>query len=136
MNTRIKRLFLGAVLVFGAVLVVGAAGVAWLAYSLRDSALEVTREWGRLDPLPPSARGLTITTHGSMFTREFRITFVAPAEEIHAWLASSPGTREAAVTAPAPGVRHFRIKPGGGAQFAEVVVDDNLHKVSIHAYWS
>jgi hypothetical protein len=100
------------------------------------SALDATREWGRLDPLPPSAQQLTIATHGSMFTREFRISFVAPPEDIEAWLKSSPGTREAIVTTPSPGVRLFRITPGGGAEFAEVTVDDALRRVSIHVYWS
>ena len=71
-----------------------------------------------------------------MFTREFRTFFVAPPEDIEDWLQSSPGTREAVVTTPSPGLRHFKIKPGGGAEFAEVTVDDTQHSVSICVYWS
>jgi hypothetical protein len=40
------------------------------------------------------------------------------------------------VTTPSPGVRHFKITPGGGAEFAEVTVDDTQHRVSIKVYWS
>jgi hypothetical protein len=137
MKTRAKRL-LAVGLVFGAV------GVSWLAYSFlsphssrnRASAMDCTLEWARLAPLPPSAQQLTISTHGSMFTREFRASFVAPPEDIEEWLRTSLGTREAVVTPPSPGVRHFQIKPGGGAEFAEVTVDDTQHRVSIHVYWS
>ena len=141
MKTRTKRLLLAAGLVFGGAFVLG---VAWLAYSFlspdsarnRGAALDATREWGRLDPLPPSAQQLTITTHGSIFTSEFRTSFVAPPEDIEAWLENSPGTREAVMTRLSPGVRHFKITPGGGAEFAEVIVDDSIHRVSIRVYWS
>lgn len=141
MTTKTKRFLLVSILMLGSALVFG---VAWLAYSFlspdssrnRAAALEVTRDWGRLDPLPSAAEQLVISTHGSMFTREFRISFVASPEDIEAWLESSPGTREAVVTAPSPGLRHFKIAPGGGAEFAEVVVDDTLRRVSIRVYWS
>ena len=42
-------------------------------------------------PFPTSARQLTITIHGSMFTREYRASFAAPPEEIEEWLRQSPG---------------------------------------------
>jgi hypothetical protein len=143
MKTRTKRL-LTVSLLLGSVLVFGAAGVSWLAYSLlspdsslnRASAINCTLEWGRLAPFPPSAQHLTITAHGSMFTREFRTFFVAPPADIEEWLHRSPGTDEAVVTTPSAGVRHFQIKPGGGAEFAEVTVDDTQHSVSIYVYWS
>jgi hypothetical protein len=140
MTTRTKRVLLAV----GSVLVFGGAGLMWLAYSFlspdssrnRASAIDCTLEWGRLAPLPPSAQQLTVTTHGSMFSREFRTNFVAPPEDIEEWVQCSPGTREAVVTTPSPGVRHFQIKPGGGAEFAEVTVDDTQHSVSIRVYWS
>jgi hypothetical protein len=136
MKTRTKRLLLVVALVLGSVLVFGAAGVSWLAYSIRASAIDCTVEWGRLAPFPQSAQQLTITAHGSMFTREIRTSFIAPPADIEEWLQSSPGTREAVVTTPSPGVRHFKITPGGGAEFAEVTVDDTQHRVSIKVYWS
>ena len=71
-----------------------------------------------------------------MFTRAFRASFVAPAADIEQWLQQSPGTREALPATPSPGVRHFEIAPGGGAQHAEATVDDTQHKVSIYVYWS
>lgn len=119
-------------------------GVLWLAYYFlcpessrnRAFALETTLEWGRLAPLPPSAQQFNLTRHGSIFTRGFRSSFVAPPEDIEEWLRTSSGTREAVVTTPSLGVRHFQIKPGAGAEFAEVTADDSQHTVSIHVYWS
>jgi hypothetical protein len=144
MKIRTKRLLVTLVLVLGSILVFGAAAASWFAYSFlspdssrnRASAIDCTLEWGRLDPFPPSAQQLTITTHGGMFTREFRTSFVAPSADIDEWLQIAPGTREAVVTVPSPGVRHFQIAPGGGAAFAEVIVDDTQHRVSIKVYWS
>jgi hypothetical protein len=78
----------------------------------------------------------SISVQGSMFTRAFRASFVAPSTDIEQWLQQSPGTREALPTSPSPGIRHFSIAPGGGAQHAEVTVDDRRHYVSIYVYWS
>jgi hypothetical protein len=137
MKTRTKC-FLAVGLVFVT------AGVSWLAYSFlspdssrnRASALDCILAWGRLAPLPRSAQQLTVTTHGNAFTREFRTSFVAPPEDIEEWLQTSLGTCDAVVTQASPGVRHFQIKPGGGAEFAEVTVDDTQHRVSVRVYWS
>jgi hypothetical protein len=136
MKTRTKCLAVG--FLFGTV------GISWLAYSFlspdssrnQAGALDATLEWGRLAPLPPSAHHLNITVHGNMFTREFRTSFVASPEEIEEWLRTSPGIVDAVATTPSLGVRHFHIKPGGGAEFAEVTVDDTEHRVLIHVYWS
>ena len=100
----------------------------------QTSALETTLEWGHLAPLPTSAQQVVINTDGSMFTREFRISFVASAKDIDVWLRESAGTSKAIVTRPSPGVRNFQIIPGGGAEFAEVTVDDTVHSVYIHVY--
>ena len=100
------------------------------------SAIRCTLEWGRLAPLPGSASEFTMMTGGSMFTREFRASFAAPAADIERWLEESPGTRAVRPTAPTTGVRHFEIAPGGGAQHAEVNVDDLRNRVSIFVYWS
>ncbi len=140
MKTRTRRLLV----VLGGVLLLGVAGVPWLVSSYlsakdredRASAIDATLVWGRLAPFPASAQEVAITAEGSMFTREFRASFVAPAADIEEWLQRSPGTREAVPTAPSPGVRHFQITAGGGASFAEVTVDDTQQRVFIHVYWS
>lgn len=126
------------------VLALGSGGIAWLTYSWlapdssrnRASAFDCTLSWGRLAPFPASAQQFSITAHGTMFTRAFRASFVAPQSEIEEWLQKSPGTREAAPTFPSPTIRHYQIAPGGGAQHAEVTVDDAKHQVSIYVYWS
>ncbi len=136
MERRTKRV-VALDLMLGSVVVLGAIGVGWLAYSVHwASAMHCTLEWGRLAPLPRSAHQITISTYGSMFTREFRTSFIASPEDIEEWLQSSPGTCEGVVSTPSPGIRHFQIKAGGGAEFAEVTVDDSLHYVLIHVYWS
>lgn len=70
-----------------------------------------------------------------MFTREVIVQFVAPLEDVNSWLADSPGT--AGVMPEVSGaVRTYSIDPGGGAQFAEVKVDELRQAVRIWAYWS
>jgi hypothetical protein len=98
--------------------------------------LSVVYEWGRLAPIPSSAKGLRVTTEGSMFTRGFRASFSAPGPVIERWLRESPGTREAEIERPSPSSRKYVIEPGGGAQHAEVTVDEDSGIVSIYVYWS
>jgi hypothetical protein len=140
MKTRTKRTL---VLLLG-VLALTIGGAAWLGFSWfsldsarnRASAIDSTLSWGRLAPFPVSARKLSSTAHGTMFSRAFRTSFVAPAADIEQWLRQSPGTREVIPTTPTPGIRHFQIAPGGGAQHAEITVDDTKHQVFIYVYRS
>ena len=60
----------------------------------RPSAIRCILEWGRLAPFPESARQFSLSTTGSMFTREFQASFTAPATDIEQWLQQSPGTRD------------------------------------------
>jgi hypothetical protein len=101
-----------------------------------DSAIDCVLEWGRLAPFPESAAGLTVTTEGGMFTRAFRVTFTASPEEIARWVASSPGLRELTPRRPKPNTRKYLIEPGGGAAYAEVVIDDEANRVIVYVYWS
>jgi hypothetical protein len=131
-----------------AVLVVAVAWIGFLGFvtyvtnpesgtpSDMRSAIECTLEWGRLAPFPPSAEQFTITTHGTMFTRQFRTSFTAAPAEIERWLKDSPGIQEISPTVPSTGVRKFQIRPGGGAQHAEVLIDDAKHQVFIDVSWS
>jgi len=101
----------------------------------KRSGIEATLEWGRLAPFPKSARDLVITTQGNMFTRSFRVSFSAPKEDIARWTEESPGLRE---TQPEKqnSQRKFVIKPGGGAVYAEVVIDDATNQVRTYVAWS
>jgi hypothetical protein len=140
MKTRAKRILL----VLCGVFAFSIGGIAWLGYSWlspdsyrnRASAIHCTLTWGRLAAFPASAQQFSISIHGTTFTRAFRSSFIAAPADIEAWLQRSPGTRDALSTRPSPNVRHFEIAPGGGAQHAEVTVDDSQHCVSIYVYWS
>jgi hypothetical protein len=140
MQTRTKRI----VLILCGIFVLGGGGFAWLGYTLfcpesasnRASAINCTLAWGRLAPFLQSAQQFHISVGGTLFTRRFRASFVAPPPDIEQWLQQSPGPREATLTTPSPGVRHFEITPGEGAMHAEVIVDDVRHCVSIYVYWS
>jgi hypothetical protein len=102
----------------------------------KKSALDSTVEWARLSSFPVSAEQFSITTEGNMFTRGFHVSFTAQPSDIEQWLQQSPGTRETSPTTPSPGIRHFKIAPGGGAQRAEVTVDDTTKRVFIYVAWS
>jgi hypothetical protein len=102
----------------------------------RASAERAVQVWGRLEPFPTTAQEVKYMIAGSDFTRCYDATFIAPPEDIEEWLKSSPGTRETTPTIPAPGVRLFKITPGGGGNVAELTVDDNEHRVRVRVEWS
>src|SRR5258706_1757550 len=139
MQARTRRiLFLFACLFIGGAAVVGVLGYMFRSAESpfnRASAIRTTLAWGRLAPFPISAEEFTISAAGSMFTRGFRVSFIAPTADIERWLKQSPGIGDAAVSFPKPGMRHFEIQPGGGAQHAEVTVDETKRQGSVYAYW-
>jgi hypothetical protein len=130
---RPRKTILWAIAVACGLIVSCSIGMEWIEARQR---LDITREWARLAPYPESARNLKATTTGNMFTRGFRVSFAADAAVIERWLQDSPGPRESTPERPEAGKRHFFIKPGGGAQWAEVTVDDILNLVQIRVYWS
>lgn len=126
-----------ALAVLGAVLL---AAAGWLLISedsplVRASAIDATCAWARLEPFPKSASEVKIRVTGSMFTREFHISFTAPPEDIQKWLELSAGPREAKKQL-ADGTITYEIEPGEGAQFAQVTLSRDRRKVFIRTYWS
>ena len=139
MKARTKHVLLLLAVAF----LTGTFCISWLGYHFfspnssrnRASSIHTILTWGQLAPFPESARRLTISATGNMFTRGFRASFTAPSADIERWLRQSPGTAGPPST-PYPGLRHFRIEPGGGAQGAEVTVNDSRNRVSIYVWWS
>jgi hypothetical protein len=130
--TRGKRRRLFAAMM--TLLIMAGLYVGFRQYECRQM-IRIRCEWARLDPFPASAQQFSITTEGGMFTRGIRARFATPQRDIDRWLASSPGPRSAAVESHAC-KRKYIIEPGGGADYAEVIVDECLHVVNIYAYWS
>jgi hypothetical protein len=116
--------------------IVGVALVSlcYLLY-LRESQFEIALEWSCMAPLPQSAYALESETTGSMFTREFLVSFKASEADIRAWLAVSPGV-QGQVMDSADSVTIYSIKPCEGAQFAQVLVNWKAALVIIRAHWS
>jgi hypothetical protein len=114
------------------------AGAAFAAYRHYDrrSMIDCTLQWGRLAPFPAAARDFSIRTEGGFFTRAFRAQFAASPEEIEQWVRESPGTSGVQPERPSSHIRRYQISPGGGAQHAEVEIDDQSHIVSVYVYWS
>ncbi len=121
------------VLSFIAALVL-AAYFGW-DYRERQSALSCIKDWGRLAPFPPTARSVQIETTGGMFTREFRASFGATPDDIERWLSDSPGIHDATAEKDRT-TTTYHIRAGGGATFAEVIVDSERGTVRIRVYWS
>ena len=101
-----------------------------------DEMLGTMQEWGRLAPLPDSASDLQISAEGSMFTRGFHARFYLPDADLAAWIEASPGLQDAQVQAQDHSSREYIIEPGGGAQYAEAVIDFGSGLVRIYTYWS
>lgn len=102
----------------------------------KEAALSSTRQWARLSSFPKTAYGLRVTHGGSMFTREFIVEFKAPAKDVERWLKESPGTKDVKPIAWQDGTLCYKIKPGGGAQFAELTVTKRGTAIMIRTYWS
>jgi len=124
-----------AVVVATLLIVLVAAGTIYISHAHRQSAIATAITWARLAPLPPSARNVEVQIKGSMFAREFVITFDAAPAAVQQWLAASPGPSSATPARAGP-LTIYAITPGGGAQFAEVKVEASAGKVIIHTYWS
>jgi hypothetical protein len=98
--------------------------------------IDTTRTWARLAPIPAEAADFTIKAEGNMFTRRFRASFRASPGVIQKWLSNSPGTKDAEPSHSNPTLRKFDIAPGGGANQAEVTVNDEFGLVTIYVEWS
>lgn len=144
MKTRKKGILLGLGALFLGLFFLGACGLAVLGYQLlspnsainRAAAMDCTLSWARLEPFPASATHIQVKTEGGMFTRSFRVSFTAPMKDIQQWLKQSPGPREAKVSSESPGTQLYQIKPGDGAMWAELTVDETHHSVTIYVSWS
>ena len=133
--------FLWVILIAGAALTVLGGGIGWqlLSHSSRrnqTSAINATLEWARLAPLPSDAVNVNIQVKGGMFTRGFVVEFSASKESIAEWLSISPGTMDIQPQKTQQGDYVYGIKPGGGAQFAELILFEDGQQVRITTYWS
>ena len=139
-----RKACLVALLGFCGLLLLTVAGVVALLLLLghsspmaRNSALSTAREWARVADFPVSASSVEIEVRGSSFTREFIVTFDAPAGDVEQWVKDSPGL--SSVASPRildDGSTLYEIVPGGGAQFAEVAISASGERVRIRVYWS
>lgn len=102
----------------------------------RGSSIKATREWARLADFPPTVEDLRIETTGSMFTREFKISFRDTPTNVLKWINASPGPSSAMPSTDAGGWRIYNYPAGGGAVFAEVRVSPSGEVVRIRTYWS
>jgi hypothetical protein len=100
----------------------------------KKSAIDATLEWARLAPFSSSAQEFTIRVEGGSFTRSFRAHFKAPKHDIDNWVKQSPGLMSAEPTY-ANGKRTYIIRPGGGANRAQVTIGDD-DSVEIYTSWS
>ncbi|NJD01180.1 MAG: hypothetical protein FIA99_00960 [Ruminiclostridium sp.] len=98
--------------------------------------LKTTLEWGRLAPIPKSRTEFNIKTEGGPFTRSFRSSFYLPKTDLEKWIAASPGLADAEIENINDSKQKYIIKPGGGAQYGEAVIDFEKSFIEIYVYWS
>ncbi|MBI5725008.1 MAG: hypothetical protein HZA50_13690 [Planctomycetes bacterium] len=102
----------------------------------KTEMIETTLEWARLAPFPQKAANFNIYTEGSAFTRTFKGSFTATEEIIKTWVEQSPGLQDAKIESISVKKKKYIISPGGGANYAEVIIDYETGKVEFKAYWS
>jgi hypothetical protein len=98
--------------------------------------LDATKKWARLADFPKTASDLRVETSGSMFTREFQVSFQDTAANIRVWLAASAGPASVSPNIDPTGWKVFTYPAGGGAVFSEVRVSPSGEEVRIIASWS
>lgn len=98
----------------------------------RADMLDTTLKWARLAPLPENINGFFIRAEGTPFTRSYRTQFYATPVDIAAWVNASPGLMDARITTNPDGIQQYIIAPGGGASYAEVIIDDRQNLVKIY----
>jgi hypothetical protein len=130
-----RRLLRAAAILFVVVITLVTAGAIYVTRTNDSDAIATASAWARIAPLPSSAHDRQIEVKGSMFTREFVITFVDSPGAVQHWIADSPGPASARQIVNGS-ITIYNIAPGGGAEFAEVRVDSNTGKVVIRTYWS
>ena len=128
----------------------GKSAIKWIAFSVillvaaaylffrsanYHSAIKATKEWACLDDFPASAEAISVEAAGNMFTRGFRVSFIAPVTDIDSWLEHSPGTANVKPTKNGT-VRRYEILPCGGAQHAHLEVHEDSQTVLIEVNWS
>jgi hypothetical protein len=104
--------------------------------SNKEEMLKTTLEWGRLAPLPDSRSDFNIQTEGNAFTRSFRSSFYLSKEDLDSWIKKSPGLQDAQIEIVNTTTKKYIINPGGGAEYAEAVIDFDKCNVQIYTYWS
>lgn len=102
----------------------------------KKSMVECTIEWGRLAGFPDSKSDFIINTEGSSFTRSFRCSFYLPKNDLDEWIRKSPGLKDAEIETVDPTKQKYIIKPGGGAGYAEAIIDSKKCFVQIYVSWS
>lgn len=102
--------------------------------------MQLTLEWGRLAPFSvANAENVSIWTEGNQFTRSFRAKFNASDEDTNSWIKASPGLNEATIEETSDGKKKYVIMPGGGANYAEVIIDfkpDQVNEVEVYVSWN
>jgi len=110
------------------------SGYLFINNSNRNSALNTTLKWARLSSFPKCAKDLELVSSGSMFTREFVVEFTCPKSALKKWIDNSPGLLDA-VQKKKGDIIIYSIKPGAGAQFAELTVNWQTNHVIVKTYW-
>lgn len=100
------------------------------------SAIGAALAWACLGPLPSDARHINVVKAGSMFTREFSVTFESSASNVSIWIGRSPGVAEVIPEKDADGWLLYKIQPCERAAHAELRISPDNTRVRIHAVWS
>ena len=102
----------------------------------QSSMVKATLEWARLAEFPEQVEKFEIKTYGSSFSREFRGSFKASNADIAKWMTECTGLQDAKMEIISTDIVKYIITPGGGAQYAEVVIDFDSGEVTFQTYWS
>lgn len=92
--------------------------------------------WSGIKALPTWAVHDDIETQGTMFSRQFVITFEGNTKQIEEWVKIEPALQGLKSEDLGNSTYRYILRPQDGAQWAEVKIDFVNNRVTIRTYWS
>lgn len=90
----------------------------------------------RLDDFPPSRKRESYQVSRGLFGGSVSYKFNSPSEQIHQWIARSPGLRESVPEKNGVTTVTYHIRPTADASYCYIYIDSSKGEVLIDSQWS
>lgn len=124
-------------LITGFALILAIAAVIFVSsWVTNQERLNLSLKWSGLESYPNEIQNLEIKPEGSYFSREFRVTFDVPVEELDRWITENSKIKSTEPELTDDGLEKYLLEPEGGAKVAELFVNRESGQVELYVLWS